>query len=81
MIRNIHNKTDRIVKLVHDYLGKNSQTEILDEVANHMKNCPECFIYVDSVKQTIQLMKKVEINKKLPSAIENRLYKSLNIRR
>jgi predicted anti-sigma-YlaC factor YlaD len=81
MIRHIHNKTDRIVKLVHDYLGKNSQTEILDEVANHMKNCPECFIYVDSVKQTIQLMKKVEINKKLPSAIENRLYKSLNIRR
>jgi predicted anti-sigma-YlaC factor YlaD len=81
MIRHIHNKTDRIVKLVHDYLGKNSQTEILDEVANHMKNCPECFIYVDSVKQTIQLMKKIEINKKLPSAIENRLYKSLNIRR
>ncbi|MBT3180199.1 MAG: hypothetical protein HOB40_11075 [Candidatus Marinimicrobia bacterium] len=81
MSKTHHKDSDRIIKLVHEYLGENSDKTILDEVADHMNGCPDCYIYINSVKQTIQLMKKVNQVKELPSEVEFRLYKSLKIKR
>jgi predicted anti-sigma-YlaC factor YlaD len=77
----LHKKSDRIVKLVHEYLGENSHEELLSEVSDHMTDCPECYIYIDSVKQTIQLMRRVGSPNAYSKDIEHRLLKSLNIRK
>jgi len=79
MKKQSHKSSDKIVKLVHEYLGENSQQPILDEVAEHMKDCPDCYVYVDSVQQTIQLMKKVDLSETCPKSVEYRLLKSLKI--
>jgi hypothetical protein len=79
MKKHSHKSSEKIVKLVHEYLGENSQKPILDEVADHMKDCPDCYIYVDSVQQTIQLMKKIDLSEKCPKSVEHRLLKSLKI--
>lgn len=76
----LHKKSDRIVKLVHEYLGQNSQERIIDEISDHMNDCPDCYIYIDSVKQTIQLMQKISLSSSYPKSVEHKLLKSLNIR-
>lgn len=79
MTIHIHNHNDRIVKLVHDQLGRNVNAEIIEEVAKHMKECPDCTIYVDSVHQTVNLIKNIDAHSPLPNGVEKRIYKSLKL--
>jgi len=74
-----HDKKDRIMNLVQDQLGKNVNAELIDEVAKHMKKCPECNIYVDSVHQTIKLIRNIDAHNSLPNGVEKRIYKTLKL--
>ncbi|MBC8322090.1 MAG: hypothetical protein H8E70_00810 [Candidatus Marinimicrobia bacterium] len=78
-MKHIHKKEDEIIQLVHKQLGENVDAQIIKEVELHMKECPDCHIYVDSVKQTIDLIKNIDVNSDLPQDVENRLYKSLEL--
>lgn len=70
---------ERIVKLVHEQLGRNIDADIIKEVAEHLKECPDCHIYIDSVHQTINLLRTIDAHHSLPKDVENRIYKSLKL--
>ncbi len=79
MRKHFHGIDDEIIKLVQRQLGRDVDADIMEEVAQHMKECPDCHIYVDSVHQTINLIKNIDSNNSLPADVEKRLFKSLKL--
>ncbi len=79
MTGHAHKKNDPIIQLVHDQLGKNINSNLAEAVARHMEECPDCLIYVDSVRQTINLIKNIDAHSPLPQDVENRIFKTLKL--
>jgi len=74
-----HQHDNRMMKLLQDQLGRNVDADLMSEVAEHMEECPDCHIYVDSVHQTINLIKTIDANNSLPIDVKNRIYKTLKL--
>jgi len=53
---------------------------IIEEVAKHMEECPDCRIFVDSVKQTIKLYRVTEKETSIPDDVSERLFKVLDLK-
>lgn len=66
--------------MVEIQLGKNFDADIIQEVANHMEECPDCKIYVDSVQQTIKLYRSAESDQEIPEDVSDRLFKVLDLK-
>ncbi len=79
MRKHVQKHDDEIIKLVQKQLGKDVNAEMIEKVALHMKECPDCHIYVDSVHQTINLIKNIDAHSSLPTDIKKRLFKSLKL--
>ena len=80
-MNNEHNHQDTFNKLCDD-LSDNINGELCDEVKEHLKDCPECRIYVDTLKQTVYLYRgeqEIEEEEGIPEDVSNRLFKVLNL--
>ncbi len=75
------NHKEEMIRKVEDYLGEDYNHEIIEEVRTHMDECPECRIYIDSVKDTIKLYRVTEDEESIPDDVSERLFKKLNLRR
>ena len=64
-------------------LGKGLDEELCEEVAHHLEDCPDCRAQFDSVRQTVNIYKRVytEKDEGLPSGIEERLLKVLSTKK
>ena len=69
-----------MIKKIEDQLGNDFDAEIVAEVAEHMRDCPDCKIYVDSVKQTIKLFRVTETDTSVPEDVSDRLFKMLKLK-
>ncbi len=76
----VHKPHDKFLKLVEDQLGKDFGSDIIEEVAHHMEDCPDCKIYVDSVNQTIRLYRETEDQLPIPGGVTDRLFKLLDLK-
>ncbi|NQU28218.1 MAG: hypothetical protein HQ528_08025 [Candidatus Marinimicrobia bacterium] len=75
-----HQHDDTMIKKIEDQLGSDFDAEIVAEVAEHMRDCPDCKIYVDSVKQTIKLFRVTETDTSVPEDVSDRLFKMLKLK-
>lgn len=76
----VHKHKQKMIKLVELQLGKDFNAAIIEEVAQHMEECPDCKIYVDSVQQTIKLYRTTEKQQSIPDDVSDRLFKVLNLK-
>jgi predicted anti-sigma-YlaC factor YlaD len=60
-------------------LGEDFDSEILEDVAKHLENCPDCRVYYDSVKQIVKIYRVTETETDIPSDVSERLFKILKI--
>lgn len=74
-----HNHDPKIMHLVEEQLGDDFDASVIAEVAEHMEDCPDCRIYVDSVKQTIKLYRVSETDCSVPDDVSSRLFKVLKL--
>ncbi len=74
-----HNHDHNMIEKIEEQLGSDFDAEVVAEVAEHMKECPDCRIYVDSVKQTIKLYRVTETDTSVPSDVSDRLFKTLKL--
>ncbi len=74
-----HDHDDDMIDKIEEQLGSDFDSEIVAEVAEHMKDCPDCKIYVDSVKQTIKLYRVTETDNTVPDDVSDRLFKMLKL--
>ncbi|MBC8346480.1 MAG: zf-HC2 domain-containing protein [Candidatus Marinimicrobia bacterium] len=75
-----HHNKDLLEKLQKQF-GKDIDAEILEDVSRHMKECPDCKIYVDSVQQTVKIYRVTETEKLVPEDVSERLFKTLKLHR
>jgi len=72
-------KHEKILQQICDFMGEDLDAPACKEVAEHIEKCPSCKIYLDTVKKTVILCRKLEENKKLPKDVNQRLCKILNL--
>ncbi|NOZ74117.1 MAG: hypothetical protein GXO90_01895 [FCB group bacterium] len=80
MNKTLSNK-EEMIRLVEDYLGEDHDREVVKEIRQYMDECPECRIYIDSVKDTIKLYRVTQFESSIPDDVSDRLFKKLNLNR
>lgn len=61
-----------------DYVDGTAQEEICRELEQHLEDCDNCRIVVDTLKKTVYLYQS-NIEADLPLAVRERLFKRLNL--
>jgi hypothetical protein len=60
-------------------MGEDLDAPACKEVAEHLESCPNCKVYLDTVKKTVTICRENEKNEELPKEVKSRLYKVLNL--
>jgi predicted anti-sigma-YlaC factor YlaD len=61
-------------------MGEDLDAPMCQEVLDHLKACPTCKVYFDTVKKTVFLCRSVECPEELPEDINDRLLEVLNLK-
>lgn len=73
------NSHKEVHKKICDFMGEDLNTPVCKEVAEHLESCPNCKVYLDTVKKTVTLCQEVEKDKNMPVDVKNRLFKVLDL--
>jgi predicted anti-sigma-YlaC factor YlaD len=68
--------------LIHelsDYLDGLATPAICAEIEEHLRDCPDCKIMVDTMRKTITLYREQEQTTKLPDDVKDRLFRVLDL--
>lgn len=65
--------------LIEEHLGEDYDAELIDDVAKHLDECPDCKVYINSVHETIELYRETDSRVELPEKISKRLIKVLKL--
>jgi len=68
-----------VYKKICDFMGEDLNAPVCKEVAEHLESCPNCKVYLDTVKKTVTICQESEKEEELPQNIKNRLFKVLNL--
>ena len=68
-----------VYKQICDFMGEDLDAPACKEVAEHLESCPNCKVYLDTVKKTVTICKENEKEESVPKDVKNRLYKVLNL--
>ncbi|MCK5331223.1 MAG: hypothetical protein KAK01_07435 [Candidatus Marinimicrobia bacterium] len=74
-----HQHDEKMMNKIAEQLGNDFNAKVIAEVAEHMRECPDCKIYVDSVKQTIKLYRVTESESSVPEDVSDRLFTVLKL--
>lgn len=65
---------------ISDYVDGELEAALCTELEAHLDGCPNCRVMVDTVRRTITLY-HAQAATQLPSDVEDRLFKALNLSR
>jgi predicted anti-sigma-YlaC factor YlaD len=71
-------RCDELFEALKDYLDGDAKEEVCRAIEEHMQECPNCRIHVNTLKGTLELYRSCGGKKMSPGARE-RLYRSLQI--
>ena len=60
-------------------LGEDLESPACREVQEHLKTCPTCKVYFDTVRKTVTLCRQCEEEEKIPEDVKSRLFKVLHL--
>ncbi len=69
-------KCDELIKYLSDYVDQKLDTELSEEVREHLATCEHCCIMLDTTRKTILLYKTVG-HEELPLSKRTRLFERL----
>jgi anti-sigma factor RsiW len=69
-------KCDELIKYLSDYIDQKLDTELSEEVREHMATCEHCCIMLDTTRKTI-LLYKAAGHEELPLSQRTRLFERL----
>jgi anti-sigma factor (TIGR02949 family) len=61
---------------LNDYLDNSVDKEVRDQLQQHVNECPNCWVVVDTTQKTLQVYKNTE-PQDLPAAVRGRLMAAL----
>lgn len=71
---------DKILSdILNNKLGEDIDNNTIQELADHIKQCEECKVDVDTIQQTIKLVRTGDFEVLLPPSVSKRLFKVLDL--
>ncbi len=74
-----HEECRQLLNLLSDYLDGDLQQELCDEIENHMKDCDNCRIVIDTLGKTISLYQTSSEPATVPEDVRQRLFHRLDL--
>jgi anti-sigma factor (TIGR02949 family) len=74
-----HEECRQLLDSLSDYIDGDLQQELCDEIENHMKDCDNCRIVVDTIEKTISLYQTTSEPAAVPDDVRQRLFHRLNL--
>jgi len=72
-----HNK--KLSDILNNKLSEDIDISTIQELADHIKQCEDCKVDVDTIQQTIKLVRTGDYEVLLPQNISKRLFKVLGL--
>jgi|GEM_PF-314712 len=60
-------------------LGKDMDRDFCREIEDELQDCPECKVYYDTIRKTVQIYRICEEDEDLDESREKRLFKVLDL--
>ena len=70
---------DELFEALKDYLDGDAKEDVCRAIEEHMRECPNCRVHVNTLKGTIENYKTAG-GKKMPAGARERLHKALKIK-
>jgi len=71
---------DKILSdILNNKLGEDIDNNTIQELADHIKQCEECKVDVDTIQQTIKLVRTGDFEVLLPPSVSKRLFEILDL--
>jgi len=74
-----HNK--ELSDILNTKLGEDIDGDIVQELANHIKQCQDCKVDVDTIQQTIRIVRSGDFEYLIPKNVSKRLFKALDLKK
>ncbi len=74
-----HKHCHQLLGSLSEYVDGELDDEICAALEQHLENCENCRIVVDTLRKTVYLYRTTSQEESLPDDIRERLFKSLNI--
>ena len=74
-----HEECRQLLDSLSDYVDRDLQQELCDEIELHMKDCDNCQIVVDTLTKTVTLYQTSAESTVLPDEVRRRLYHRLDL--
>jgi anti-sigma factor RsiW len=74
-----HKKCRQLLGSLSEYVDGELDDELCSVLEQHIEDCEDCRIVVDTLRKTVYLYHATAENEVIPTDIKKRLYKSLNL--
>lgn len=69
----------KIIDELCHYLGQDLDQPMCKELMQHVEECPECRIYLDTIKMTVSLYREAYHSQTIPQEAKEKLLKTLKL--
>jgi len=69
----------RMLSVFSDYLDRKSKNRICRKVEQHLRDCPDCRLYVDTLKKTVVLYRSLG-REPVPQEVQKRLFATIRLK-
>ena len=73
-----HENCQHLLGQLSDYLDGTASAQVCQEIEQHLANCDDCRVVIDTLGKTVELYKNLP-QPELPESARQRLYKSLDL--
>ncbi len=74
-----HSNCHDLLTSLSDYIDGELDAALCQELEQHLKDCKNCQIVVDTLKKTVELYQHEDENETLPEDVRTRLFYRLNL--
>jgi hypothetical protein len=70
---------NELLDILNNKLGEDIDNTTVQDLANHIKKCEDCKMDVDTIQQTIKIVRSGDFEVLLPQNVSKRLFKVLGL--
>lgn len=68
----------RMLGVLSDYLDRGAKARLCRRIEEHLRECPDCRMYVDTLRKTVVLYRSLG-EEKVPAGVSQRLFRTIRL--
>jgi anti-sigma factor (TIGR02949 family) len=69
----------KLLDQLSDYIDGRLSPHLCEDIEQHLENCDNCMIVVDTLRKTVDLYKQTSQDEKMPTDVRRRLFMHLKL--